>query len=71
MFFFLVLVGLATDDTGPMDPKAFMSSYERHSSRYEGRDSAGSRSGSATMGSRGHWVSDNRRDDFQTKRRRF
>lgn len=65
------LGNLSTDDNGPMDPKAFMSSYERHSNRYDGRDSAGPRAGSGNIGSRGHWVSDNRRDDFPNKRRRF
>lgn len=64
-------LNLSTDDNGPMDPKSFMSSYERHSTRYEGRDSTGQRGGSGNMGGRGHWVSDNRRDDFPNKRRRF
>ncbi|XP_030762505.1 hrp65 protein-like isoform X1 [Sitophilus oryzae] len=51
-----------------MEPKQFMSSYERRS-RYEGREASGR--GSNTHGQRGHWVNDNRRDDYQNKRRRF
>ncbi|XP_060530480.1 hypoxia up-regulated protein 1 [Cylas formicarius] len=50
-----------------VDPKQFMSSYERHN-RYEGHENVGSRG--SNVGGRGHWVSD-RRDDFQNKRRRF
>ncbi|XP_066155503.1 hrp65 protein-like isoform X1 [Euwallacea fornicatus] len=53
-----------------MEPKQFMSSYERHN-RYEGREGQGR----ASNAGRGHWVSDNRRagnqDDYQSKRRRF
>nr|CAH7761494.1 unnamed protein product [Callosobruchus chinensis] len=58
------------DDPG-LDSKPFMSSYERHSNRYEGnREPA--RGNSSSLGNRGHWVSDNRRsDDFPNKRRRF
>lgn len=52
-----------------------MSSYERHN-RYDSRDTTRSAGGgigaSNTSGnSRGHWVSDVRRDDFPSKRRRF
>ncbi|CAH1955622.1 unnamed protein product [Acanthoscelides obtectus] len=58
------------DDTG-LDSKSFMSSYERHSNRYEAnREPA--RGSTGSMANRGHWVSDNRRgDDFPNKRRRF
>ncbi|XP_076261511.1 protein no-on-transient A-like [Rhynchophorus ferrugineus] len=53
---------------GDMDQKQFMSSYERHN-RYEGRDAP--IRGSNSHGARGHWVNDNRRDEYQNKRRRF
>lgn len=47
-----------------------MSSYERNH-RFEGRDNSGPRGGGNMGGARGHWVNDNRRDDFPNKRRRF
>ncbi|KAF7267126.1 hypothetical protein GWI33_019620 [Rhynchophorus ferrugineus] len=49
---------------GDMDQKQFMSSYERHN-RYEGRDAP--IRGSNSHGARGHWVNDNRRDEYQNK----
>ncbi|KAJ8955475.1 hypothetical protein NQ318_003575 [Aromia moschata] len=47
--------GYSHYDNGPMDPKSFMSSYERHNTRYEARDNTGPRAGSANLGNRGHW----------------
>lgn len=51
-----------------------MSSYERHNSRFESRGDNSTRGGGGggQQSSRGgHWVSDNRADDFPNKRRRF
>lgn len=59
----------ATDDNGLMDPKAFMSSYERHGNNRYDRDT---NRNTGNMANRGHWVNDSRRgDDFPNKRRRF
>ncbi|CAG9855316.1 unnamed protein product [Phyllotreta striolata] len=60
--------GLQEDGGNMMDPKAFMSSYERHSNNRFDRDNARN---TGNMGNRGHWVNDSRRDDFPNKRRRF
>lgn len=49
-----------------------MSSYERHNSRFEPRGDNNTRGGAGQQSNRGgHWVSDNRADDFPNKRRRF
>lgn len=51
-----------------------MSSYERHNSRFEPRGDTNSRgnvAGGQQSNRGGHWVSDNRTDDFPNKRRRF
>nr|XP_023013001.1 hrp65 protein-like [Leptinotarsa decemlineata] len=49
------------EDNGPMDPKTFMSSYER-GSRFEGRENT--RGDTGSIGSnRGHWVNDSRREE--------
>lgn len=52
-----------------------MSSYERHNSRFEPRGDNNTRGGGGggqqSNRGGGHWVSDNRADDFPNKRRRF
>ncbi|XP_072402282.1 protein no-on-transient A-like isoform X1 [Diabrotica undecimpunctata] len=62
--------GEGQEETNMMDPKSFMSSYERGTSRFDrgnAREPQGARGG--------HWVNDSRRggggDDFPNKRRRF
>lgn len=49
-----------------------MNSFKRNNQRFEGRGDMGP-GGPRNGGGRGHWVnnSDNRRDDFPSKRRRF
>lgn len=56
-------------DMSQVETKPFMSAYERNH-RFDGRDNSGPRGG-GNMGGRGHWVNENRRDEFQNKRRRF
>lgn len=50
-----------------------MSSYERHNTRFESPRETGARgaAGGGAMANRGHWVSDNRREEFPAKRRRY